>query len=237
MTQPNLPALALLLAAAAASAAPAAPTPAWSQTSNLALSTDYVFRGVSQIASSNALAFSGGSDVAHTSGFAAGLWFSNQNYNSATFQDTLEADIYASYAFKAGSADVTLGVITYNYPGATAYNTTEVNVGVALLGASLKYSHALSDYFGVAGSDGTGYLDLSYSRALGDLSLGLHYGWTYGSGGQSDYEDYKVSLSYPLLGYTASVAYTDANAGLTPAATLGKALDQGLVVFSLSKTF
>lgn len=235
MNTRNTASLALLITAGIASAAPAAPAPAWTQTSNLALSTDYVFRGVSQVASSNALAFSGGTDLTHTCGFAAGLWFSNQNVNSVDNTDTLEADVYASYALKVLSADLSVGVIAYNYPGATAYNTVEGNVGLAIAGLSLKYSHAFTEYFGATNSDGTGYVDLSYTRSFGDLGLGLHYGWTLGSGAQADYEDYKVSLSYPILGYTASVAYTDADLGGVSAA--GKTLDKGLTVFSLSKTF
>lgn len=229
--------LALLIAAGANAQSAPAPTPAWTQTSNLALSTDYVFRGVSQIASSNALAFSGGTDLTHGSGLAFGVWFSNQNINSSDLTDTLEADIYASYTFKVGSVDLSAGVITYNYPGATPFNTIEGNVGLAVAGVSLKYSHAFTDYFGVADTDGTGYADLSYSYTVKDLTLGLHYGWTLGSGAQVDYEDYKVSLSYPVLGYTASVAYTDSNAGIVAAAYNDKHLDDGAVVFSLSKTF
>jgi uncharacterized protein (TIGR02001 family) len=229
------PSLSILIAASAfAQSAPAAAT-AWSQTSNIALSTDYVFRGVSQIASSNAMAFSGGTDIAHSSGFAVGAWFSNQNFNSNDDNDTLEADLYASYTFKVGSADLSAGVITYNYPGANAYNTIEGNLGVALSGVSLKYAYAFTDYFGVATSDGTSYLDLSYSRSFGDLGIGLHYGWTIGAGAQDDYQDYKVSLSYPVLGYTATVAYTDAN--LSGVSYNSKVLDKGVTVFSLSKTF
>jgi len=229
--------LTLLLAASALAQAAPAPTPAWTQTSNLALSTDYVFRGVSQIASSNAMAFSGGTDLAHSSGLAFGAWFSNQNINSADLTDTLEADIYASYTFKVSSADLSVGVLTYNYPGATTFNTIEGNVGLAFSGISLKYSYAFSDYFGVADTDGTSYVDLSYSYTLNDLTLGLHYGWTLGSGTQIDYEDYKVSLAYPVLGYTATVAYTDSNAEIVASGYNNKSLDKGIVTFSLSKTF
>lgn len=229
--------LTFLITAGLASAAPAAPSPAWTQTSNLALSTDYVFRGVSQIGSSSAAAFSGGTDLAHTSGFAAGLWFANQNFNSDDGNDTLEADVYASFTAKLGGADLSIGAITYSYPGASAYNTVEGNVGLAFAGASLRYSHALTDYFGVSESDGTGYVDLSYSATAADLTLGLHYGWTLGAGpNQDDYQDYKVSLAYPVLGYTATLAYTDANLGAA-AVFNGKALDKGLTVFTLSKTF
>ena len=241
MTQHTPTTLALLVAASALAQAAPTPTPAWTQASNLALSTDYVFRGFSQIASSNALAFSGGTDLTHSSGLALGVWFSNQNVNSGTVyqnsligDDTLEADVYASYTFKVRSADLSVGVITYNYAGASAYNTVEANVGIALSGVSLKYSHSLTEYFAVEASDGTGYLDLSYAYSIGDLGLGLHYGWTFGAGNQLDYEDYKVSASYPMLGFTGTLAYTDAN---IPWLINGKELSKGTVVFSLSKTF
>jgi uncharacterized protein (TIGR02001 family) len=243
MTKHTPTTLALLVAASAFAQTAPTPAPAWTQTSNLAVSTDYVFRGVSQIANSNAMAFSGGTDIAHSSGLAAGVWFSNQNINDdppAAPTDrisTLEADIYASYTFKVGSADLSAGVITYNYPSASAYNTIEGNVGVAVSGLSLKYSHAFTDYFGVTGTDGTGYLDLAYTYTVKDLTLGLHYGWTFGSGAQADYEDYKVSLSYPVLGYTLGVAFTDSNAGIFAPAYNNKQLDDGIVVVSLSKTF
>ncbi len=227
--------LSILIAASAfAQSAPA--KSAWSQTSNIALSTDYVFRGVSQIASSSAVAFSGGSDISHSSGLSLGAWFANQNFNSNDDNDTLEADLYGAYTFKISSADISVGVVTYNYPGASKYNTVEGNLGVALAGASLKYSHSFTDYFGVDGSDSTGYVDLSYSYTASDLTLALHYGWTLGAGAQDDYEDYKISLAYPVAGYTATVAYTDANLGAA-AVYNGKQLDDAAVVFSLSKTF
>lgn len=235
MNKHTLPTLALLITAGQAVAAPA-PAPAWTQTGNLAIASDYVFRGVSQIGSSSAMALSGGADLAHTSGFAAGAWFANQNFNSNDGNDTLEADLYASYTAKVGGFDLSVGAITYNYPGASAYNTVEGNVGVAISGVTLRYSHAFTDYFGVANSDGTGYVDLAYSVTASDITLGLHYGWTLGSGAQDDYEDYKVSLAYPVLGYTATLAYTDANLG-SAAQFNGKALDKGLTVFSLSRTF
>ena len=225
------------LAQTAPTPAPAAPAKsAWTQTHNLALATDYIFRGVSQIASSNALALSGGTDLAHESGLSLGLWAANQNYNSDDDNDTLEVDTYAAYAFKLGSLDAKVGAIAYNYPGAYKYNTVEVNASVSVAGATLAYSHSLTDYFGLENSDGTGYLDLSYSRELAkDLTLSLHAGWTAGEGAQTYADDYRVALSYPLAGYTATLAYSDAD--YEGASYNGKTLDVGTVVLSLSKSF
>lgn len=238
---------ALLTLVAASALAQTAPTPApapaksdWTQSHNLALATDYIFRGVSQIDSSASLALSGGTDLSHASGLALGVWAANQNFNSTGGNDTLEVDTYASYTTKVGGLDVKGGVIAYSYPGASAFNTVELNLGVAAYGVSLTYSHSLTDYFGVVGSDGTGYLDLSYSRELAflakDLTLALHAGWTAGEGAQTYAEDYRVALSYPVAGYTATLAFSDADyEGVT--GTAGKVLDKGFVVLSLGKTF
>ncbi len=232
---------ALLTLVAASALAQTAPTPApaksdWTQTHNLALATDYIFRGVSQIGSSNSAALSGGTDISHSSGFALGIWAANQNYNSVDDKDTLEIDTYASYSTKVAGLDAKVGVIAYNYPGAYKYNTLELNAGVSAYGASLTYSHSLTDYFGVENSDGTGYLDLSYTRVLADeLTLGLHAGWTAGEGDQTYADDYRIALSYPVAGYTATLAYTDAD--YEGVSYKGKTLDVGALVLSFSKTF
>jgi len=231
--------LPILLAASALAQTAPAPAPAksdWTQTHNLALATDYIFRGVSQIASSNAAALSGGTDLSHSSGFAFGIWAANQNFNSDNGNDTLEIDTYASFATKVAGLDAKVGVIAYNYPGAYKYNTVEVNAGVAAYGASLTYSYSLTDYFGVENSAGVGYLDLSYSREiLKDLTLSLHAGWTSAEGDQTYADDYRVALSYPIAGYTATLAFTDAD--YEGASYNGKTLDVGTLVFSLSRTF
>ena len=244
----HTPAFLTLIVAASALAQTAptpAPTPApakseWTQTHNLALATDYIFRGVSQIDSSNALALSGGTDFSHTSGLSFGLWAANQNFNSVDGNDTLEIDTYAAYAFKVGGLDAKVGAIAYNYPGAYTYNTVEVNASVSIAGATLAYSHSLTDYFGLENSDGTGYLDLSYSQELGfivkDLTLALHAGWTAGEGDQTYADDYRVALSYPVAGYTATLAYSDADYEGVTGAT-GKVLDKSALVLSFARTF
>lgn len=228
MSLKNLPTLALLLTAGVASAAPAAPTPAWSQTYNLALATDYVFRGVTQIGG-DGIAFSGGTDLAHSSGFTVGLWAANQSW-TPTVGSGLEVDVYAGYSHAFGDVTASVGAISYHYQGCDAANTTEASVGLSAHGISVKYATSLTDYFGLDGSRGVGYLDVSYSATvpgIKDLTLGLHYGSTSGEGAQESYEDYKVSLSYPIADYTAGLTYTDVD-GLVGTDAL---------VFSLSKAF
>ncbi len=223
--------LPILLAASALAQTAPAPAPAksaWTQTHNLALATDYIFRGVTQIGG-DGIAFSGGTDVSHTSGFSAGIWAANQTW-TPDVGSGLEVDVYAGYTASLGDLAVSLGVISYHYQGYNAANTTEASLGLAAHGLSVKYSSSLTDYFDFVDSSGVGYLDVSYSVTASDLTLGLHYGATFGEGSQESYNDYKVSLSYPLGGYTATLAYTDTDG-------FDSIEESDELVFSLSRTF
>jgi len=223
--------LPILLAASALAQTAPAPAPAksaWTQTHNLALATDYIFRGVSQIGGDGS-ALSGGTDVSHASGFSAGVWASNVSFGGSN----LEVDVYAGYALSLGAFTFSLGAISYHYEGVEAANTTEAYVGVEAFGLAVKYSSSLTDYFGIPYSDGVGYLAVSYSLdvpGIKGLSLGLAYGATSAEGAQEAYSDYKVSLSYPLGGYTATVAYTDVDG-------FDSADVKDTFTFSLSRTF
>ena len=64
--------------ALAADAAPAAPNPF---AGNIGVTTDYIFRGVTQ--SQHKPAVSGGLDYTHSSGLYAGTWLSNQSWVDA----------------------------------------------------------------------------------------------------------------------------------------------------------
>lgn len=229
---------ALLTLVAASALAQTAPTPApaksdWTQSHNLALATDYIFRGVSQI-NGDGLALSGGTDLTHTSGFSFGLWAANVSFPAPLSEGSgLELDVYAGYSKTLGDITASVGLISYHYEGIEAANTTEAYVGLAAFGASVKYSYSLTDSFGVPDSDGLGYIDLAYAReipGIKDLSLGLHYGFTAGEGNQESYNDYKVSLSYPVAGYTASLAYSDVDG-------FGSSTQKDALVLSFAKTF
>ena len=231
--------LPILLAASALAQTAPAPAPAksdWTQTHNLALATDYIFRGLTQI-DGDGIALSGGTDVAHSSGFSFGVWAANQTwtddmYVNASVGSGLELDVYAGYAKTLGDFTLSVGVISYHYEGAEFVNTTEAYVGVAAYGLSVKYSSSLTDYFGVPDSDGVAYLSFGYTLEIPgvkDLSLGLNYGLTTAESTQDGYSDYKVSLSYPVAGYTASVAYTDVD-GFS-------GIVKDTFTFSLSRTF
>ena len=217
-------------AAPAAPAAPAAaPASAWSQSANIALTSNYVWRGFSQ--TGNKMAVQGGFDVAHSSGLSAGVWASNiQQYNGPD-DANLELDLYVNYGFKVSDVNLSVGYIAYVYQGTTGYNFGEVNVAASYAGLTAKVSKEVSNSV-----SGSGYTDHGYYYELGyvysipaikGLDLSLHYGWKDSSGSNSTLDDYSVGLSYPVAGLVASLVYSNGD---------DDTID-GLTAFTLKKTF
>ena len=214
--------LTLIAAAAMADAAPAvAPASAWTQSSNIALTSNYIWRGVSQSNDSSAL--SGGFDAAHTSGLSAGVWAS-----SVTAANGLEVDLYANYGFKVAGIDASVGYIAYVYQGDSSLNFQEANVAVTIAGVTAKASK------GIAGSVKEYYYELGYTYsipAVKGLDLGLHYGWADKGTSDKD-EDYSVALSYPVAGFVATVSYSN-----TPGSYVGNSLADSTTALTLKKSF
>ena len=104
--------------AACASAAPAfaqeaaAPTPAVTFTGNVAVTNDYVFRGLSQ--SNSDLALQGGFDITTASGFYVGTWLSSIDFNDSS-DANIETDLYAGYTAAIGTTGLSYNVGLYGY--------------------------------------------------------------------------------------------------------------------------
>ena len=127
--------------------AAATATPTFAQevtvTGNVALTTDYVFRGVSQTDESPAI--QGGFDAAFgNTGFYAGAWASNINFG--TGGSNLELDLYGGYKFALGPVAMDVGVLGYFYPGASD-DAAELDYYEAYA----KPSIALTDQFTLGG--------------------------------------------------------------------------------------
>lgn len=197
-----------------------------SLTGNLSFVSDYQYRGVSQ--TDAGMAIQGGFDYAHKNGLYAGVWGSNVELPPAN----MELDVYGGYSGSAGDLGYNVGLLQYLYPDFDAINTTEIYAGITYQGFGIKASYSLSDYFGLARSDGTTYWDLSYNHTFANnLALGLHYGYTAGAGDQVDYSDWKVGLTVPVGKFSVGLAYAD-----TDEASFGK-LGDGRLILSLGTTF
>lgn len=132
-------------------------------TGNVALTTDYTFRGVSQTDESPAI--QGGLDL--TSGsFYAGTWASNINFG--TGGANMELDVYGGFKTALGAVNLDLGVIGYLYPGASD-DAAELDY----LEIYARPSVALSDNFTLGGAL---YYSPEFTGESGD-------GWYYEANG------------------------------------------------------
>jgi len=181
---------------------------------NMAMTTDYVWRGFSQ--SDNHPAIQGGFDYAHSSGFYLGTWASNvesdpgaaYNYDGAS----TELDIYAGWSGEFSGVSVDVGALRYEYPGTDTKdnNTNEYHLGlgydfgVASVGATANYS---DDYFG---ADDTYYWDFTAEVPVGMVTLAAHYGITdYDDDNKGDdYADWRIGASIEYGGFGFDLAYT-----------------------------
>ena len=115
------------LAAMLAVAGTAAAEGEWS--GNVALSTDYVWRGVSQ--SNEDMAISGGFDYANGI-FYAGTWASNIDFEDGS-DSNVELDLYAGVASEfSNGVSWDLGVIYYSYPDSDDEDLDFVELQAAL---------------------------------------------------------------------------------------------------------
>ena len=225
----------------------------WTITGNAGLFSDYRFRGISQ--TNKKPAFQGGIDISHASGFYVGNW--NSNVDSAFFNGAnIEMDFYGGYKLSAGPVALDFGILYYYYPGSGAGGTTKIDNTEIYIGGSygpfsLKYSHAVSDFFSAPDSKNSYYVDGSVTYDLGNgLGLVGHVGYQKlkgnarvveigGTTPEDSIVDYKLGVTYDLSGWLLGASYVSTNRDLTggTAALSNRNISNGTVVLSVSKTF
>lgn len=208
-----------------------------STSANVAIASDYMFRGLTQTWGGPAI--QGGADLTMKNGFAAGFWassISDKSYPGAA----LELDVYANYGTQITDDWAwRVGLYTYLYPNGNlddvglpsrSFNTVEANASLTWKWLTLKYSDSLTDYFGIdteqgyrGDSKGTGYLELDAAVPFNDQwSLALHAGHTNVStrlatplsSGEDDpdYNDFGATLKYQFTPHwSASLGATYAD--------------------------
>ncbi|MDT3672538.1 MAG: TorF family putative porin [Aromatoleum sp.] len=213
-------------------------------TTNVAVVSDYAYRGISQTDERPAL--QGGFDYAHPGGFYAGVWGSNVSWlndaeTTSSSGNSLELDIYGGFKMPLGPLGLDVGVLQYYYPGdfdrawrndtgLDNPNTTEGYVGLSWSFLSFKYSYAFTDLFGLDDSDGSQYFDLAAAYEIGDgLTLNAHFGRQRIAGPVDSYNDWKLGVTKSLAGFNLGLHYVDTD-------ERGD-LAQERVVFSVSRSF
>lgn len=160
-------------------------------TGNIGLTSNYIWRGVTQAADEAAI--SGGIDYAHDSGFYAGTWVSSIGSGAGGY----EHDLYAGYGFKAGPVDLDAGYINYRYPvGNANQDFSELYINGTF--KMLRFGAAYTVDKDAAGPDNDLYL---YIGADFELAKGLNLALLYGDydfdndAANTDYSHIHVSLS------------------------------------------
>jgi uncharacterized protein (TIGR02001 family) len=225
--------------APATPAAPAAPAePASPLSFNVGVTSNYIFRGVSQ--THGKAAVQGGIDYLHASGFYVGAWASSITWvKDFLGKGSVEVDVYGGYKNSFGNNgdwNYDLGFITYNYPnkgGAIPTvlanpNTQELYGAVGYKWLTAKYSYATSSHFiGWYGGPalnqttrGSSYLELNanYDAGNGWTLIG-HLGHqnvknsvtTFGGVNGASYTDWKLGVSKDIGFGTITAAYSDTN--------------------------
>lgn len=248
---------ALVSAAFAPALASAQAASEHSVSGNMAIVSDYRFRGISQTFLQPAI--QGGIDYSHKSGIYLGNWDSSISGISYSNSGGIEMDFYGGWKGEVAK-DITLdvGLLQYYYPNAKIvttggdekYDTLEGYVAGAWKWISLKYSYAISDFFGLttdtggSNSKGSGYLDLTASyEVMPKLTLVGHVGnQKVKNYSNLDYTDYKLGVTYDLSGWVVGAAYISTNADkalytLTDGTGKSKEIGKGGLVLSVAKSF
>lgn len=199
-------------------------------TGNVAFSSDYMFRGISQ--TDNAPAISGGFDYSHENGFYAGVWASN--VDSKFFDDAnIEIDTYFGYAGGSEQFSYDVGFLRYNYPGTGTddNNTNEIygSVGYDLDVVALSAGVAMSnDFFGL---DSSQYYSFGADIPVGDYSIALGYGIQDIDDGEN-YSHYSVGISGEVANLGLDLTWHHTSSDLSDPDNL----TDSRVVFTVSKS-
>ena len=181
---------------------------------NVAIQSDYVWRGISQNAEDPSI--QGGFDYASESGFYAGIWGSSVNFGGP---ESTEFDVYTGWAtdFENGLG-LDVGLLEYTYhgrDGASDSNFTEYYVGLSYAGFGVTYS---------IGDEFDDNIEVSYGFDFETVSLGATYG-DYDS-----YSYYQFGVSAEVQGIGLDLSYWDTDLDDVEEA-------DGRVVMTVSKTF
>jgi uncharacterized protein (TIGR02001 family) len=232
-------------------------------TSNVALVSNYLYRGISQTGAGAAI--QGGFDYAHVSGLYAGVWGSSISWltdsPAVTGATSAQVELDTYFGYKGAVSDVAydVGFLRYNYPatyvatlpaGSAKADTNEIYGAATYSIVTAKVSYALGDLFGVSKAKGSTYFELNAAYPVADTGVTVsgHYGVQTYKGASADalkaaasdptYSDYKLSVAKDFSGYALGLAYGGTNANKVQYTSgTNKYLGKSTAVLSLSRSF
>jgi uncharacterized protein (TIGR02001 family) len=202
---------------------------------SVALTTDYVWRGISQ--TNNEPAIQGSFDISHNSGAYLGVWGSSVEFGNKT---SLELDIYGGISkdVKLGGMSINydVGWLRYEYPAESDLNFNELYFGATVtpienLNLSTYFYYGLKIEHTLPGEYTDMSVDYTLPESLGGVTFLGHAGYYNQKSGGDNYWDWKIGIARDFGLFNAEVAYTD-----TDDADAGR-LDNAKVVATVSATF
>ncbi len=201
-----------------------------SVSANVALSTEYVWRGVSQSLEDPAI--SGGLDWAPNDNWYLGTWGSNVDFGSV---EHLELDLYGGWTTELSNGlGIDIGFIQYMYfDDSNDIDFLELNAGLSHSGFSGTVSYDPDSKWT--------YLDFAYAYELSNgIGLSAHIG-NYDLDDLGDYTDYSIGASASYAGLDFGLTYHDTDQKLTDQLIGGDSafhdLFKGRVVLSVGRSF
>jgi uncharacterized protein (TIGR02001 family) len=192
---------------------------AFEVSANMALTSNYVWRGMTQ--SSKSPAIQGGIDLGYN-GLYLGTWASNISWTTND-KSSLEADVYAGYAGEIVGVGYDLGYILYAYPNVSDTNNFEE----AYIGLSKDFGgFAVNGKYSFGIDDAADDYEVGASTEVAGFGLSASYG-DYDTVGMR----YLVSLSKEIGKFEVSLAYSDFTADS------GSAADEDYVIATISTSF
>lgn len=204
--------------------------------------SEYSFRGISQ--SDEHPALQGSIDWSHDSGFYAGVWGSNVDFNDGD-EATVETDLYVGYNGEFNGFTYDVGGLYYLYPGADDdldYDYAELafalgyNFDVFALSTALNYSPNnfadSGDAYYLAGYVDVPLTFLPFETAL-NASVGHQWIDDNDAFGVEDYMDWGIGITSNVEGFDVGLRYIDTD--LDEPDECADGCDQR-VILSISKT-
>jgi len=177
---------------------------------NVAMSSNYLWRGVTQ--SSDDAAISGGIDYTHSSGFYTGTWVSTASWAPGM---SYELDLYGGFSADINdSMSYDVGFIYFGYP-----DETSGDANFSEIYGSFSFSDLTLGVAVLTSGEGADVADTIYASADYTLTLSneaevaFHLGSYSGDWLSDDYIDYGVSLNKGGFTFGASATNLDDGAG------------------------
>ena len=211
---------------------------------NVAIVTDYRFRGITQSDEDPAIqgGFDYGASLTDDIGLYLGIWASSVNFNDGD-EASIELDYYGGITLDIEGVGVDFGLIYYTYPTASSglnYDYVEGKIALSYnpiesVGLGVGYNYS-PDYFGSSGSFHYPNASIEYTPDLGlpvpvtlDATIGYSMIDDAAAFGAGDYLDWTAGIGTEVKGINLKLQYVDND--------LSGSIGDATVVFTIGASF